>query len=667
LDEIFLGAVEALSEARFSAVDLLTAAEQLRAGGRADLAAKLHKLWIALNPESPLLHAMSFNQGVLAMSMGDLATAKASYERAITANPDFMPAYINLGSVLERQGAVGEAVQRWQAGVERLSTVTGAAIRMKTLALRQLGRVLEGNGRPAAEAALRQMLELSPLEGDVAEQFVAMRMLQCKWPVVDAPEGVPPDVILRSLHPLSAAAYVDHPLYQLAVNHNFTKKRVGYDLEVLPPLPPPAKAPKRLKIGYLSSDFCAHAIGYLVVEALELHDHEKVEVFVYYCGPRTNDWISQRIKAVTDSWVDINDMDDKTAAERIRADGIDILVDMNGYTKGARTRVCAMRPAPVIVNWLGYPGSMASPYHHYIIADDWIIPKGNEIYVSEKVVRLPCYQANDRKRQVSARRPTRAEAGLPEDAIVYCCFNWTQKINRRTYAAWMSILAQVPGSVLWLLDTDADTNRFLKELTGEYGISADRVIFGGWMGSPDHLARYPLADLCLDTFPYGAHTTASDALFMGVPFVTLSGESFASRVCGSLVRSAGLPELVVSTREDYVALAVELGNDRPRIAKLKKKLADSHDSCTLFDMDKLTRKLEELYAKMWADYQKGRLPKPDLTNLEIYLDAAVEEDIESADAAGHPDYRGAFRAKLAKRDRVCPLPADTRLWTGEGE
>jgi predicted O-linked N-acetylglucosamine transferase (SPINDLY family) len=666
--EVFLGAVGALAEGTLGTSQLFGATEQLVAGGRPDLAGQLYKLWTGAHPESPILYAVCFNQGVLAASCGDLATAKVAYEQTIAAKSDFTPARINLGSVLERQGAVEDAVDQWKAAVDQLALVTGSAVGLKIMALRQLGRVMKGHGRPDAEAALRQILELDHAEGDVAEHFIALRLLQCKWPVVDVPEGVRRETLLRSMHPLSGAAYIDDPLFHLAQNWNYNRSRIGYKAAVLDPLVTDDDLvrdanPRRLRIGYLSSDLCAHAVGYLSVEAMELHDHDKLEVFVYYCGPPATDWINTRIKAVTDCWVDINDMDDEAAARRIQADGIDILVDLNGNTKGARTKICAMRPAPIIVNWLGFPGTMASPYHHYIIADDWIIPEEHELFVSEKVVRLPCYQPNDRKRQLAPERPTRSEARLPDGVMVYCCFNWTQKISRQIFELWMNILRQVPDSVLWLLDTDEETNRSLTGLAVGYGIAPERLIFGEWMTSPNHLARYPLADVFLDTYPYGAHTTASDALWMGVPIITLSGKSFASRVCGSLARSAGIADLVCSTPEEYVAQAVDLGHNPDRVQHYKKQLEASRDSCVLFDTDLLARRLEKLYTKMWADYRRGSLPRPDLTNLDVYLEAAVENELDAIDAWDLTDYKERFRQKLDRRHRVCPIPADKRLWT----
>jgi predicted O-linked N-acetylglucosamine transferase (SPINDLY family) len=282
-------------------------------------------------------------------------------------------------------------------------------------------------------------------------------------------------------------------------------------------IPPETPRSGRLRIGYVSSDLREHAVGFLTAEIFELHDRDAVEVFAYYTGPNMTDATRARIEATVDHWTDISGLGDAEAARRIVHDEIDILVDVNGYTKDGRTKLFARRPAPIIVNWLGFPGTMGTPHHNYIVADDRVIPKEFEKYYTEKVLRLPCYQSNDRRRVVAEHRPSRAEAGLPEDAFVYCCFNGPQKITRSTFGRWMTILKGVPNSVLWLLSSNALTDERLRQLAAQHDVAPERLIFAPKLRNEYHLARYPLADLFLDSAPYGAHTTASDALWMGVP------------------------------------------------------------------------------------------------------------------------------------------------------
>jgi predicted O-linked N-acetylglucosamine transferase (SPINDLY family) len=366
-----------------------------------------------------------------------------------------------------------------------------------------------------------------------------------------------------------------------------------------------------------------------------------------------------------DRWVDINGMSDEQAAARISADGIDILVDLNGYTRDARTKVFALRPTPITVNWFGFPGTMGTPYHHYIIADEAIISPEDEIYYSEKVMRLPCYQPNDRKRTVAVRRPTRAEAGLPEKALVYCSFNGTQKITPRVFQRWMTILGRVPHGVLWLLTGTDEADARLKQAAAAQGISPDRLIIAERASNPEHIARYPLADLFLDSMPYGAHTTAADSLWMSVPILTLPGRTFAARVCASIVRAAGVPELVCATPEAYVARAVELGQNPAQLAAIKNKLSAGRDSCVLFDTPRLVGHLEDLYRQMWADFKRGELPIPDLRNLDVYHDIGLGLDIENIETLSRDAYFALYAEKLADWDSNCPIAPDARLWRND--
>lgn len=654
--EVFFNAVRSITEGKLSATEAIDAAEKLKAEGRSDLVIQLYKIWVKFNPGDGLLAVAYFNQAVAHSELGDNLGAKEALEAALACNPDFYPAYINLGSTLERLGAPDQAVAQWMNLVNRLPQITGLTISYKTTALKQIGRVLEAQHHSAnAEKVLRQGLTIDPNQSDVAQHVIALRLGQCKWPVVEPWEGVSRKALMRGISPLSMGAYTDDPMLQLA-NAWAYNKDLGDPPLVLSHPRRPGKG--RRRIGYVSSDLRQHAIGFLMPEVFELHDRQAFEIFVYYCGIPTNDDMNARIKGAVEHWVDINGMDDLTAARRIAADEIDILVDVNGYTRDMRTKMFSYRPAPVIVNWLGYPGTMGSPYHHYLIADDWIVPQGHEIYFSEKVVRLPCYQPNDRKRLI-AERPTRASARLPDDAMVYCCFNGLQKLTRFTFERWCTILSRVPDSVLWLLSE----NERLTEFARQRGIDPSRIIYADKLANPYHLARYPLADLFLDTSPYGAHTTASDALFMGVPILTLSGRSFPARVCGSLARSAGLADLVCETPEEYVERAVALGSDRAAIADYKRRLEQNRATCTLFDMNKLVHHLEDLYRGMWDDFRNGRLPRPDLANLDVYLDIGIEEDHEAVEVLTIKDYQGWYREKLARRHAIRPIGPDRRLWT----
>jgi len=315
------------------------------------------------------------------------------------------------------------------------------------------------------------------------------------------------------------------------------------------------------------------------------------------------------------------------------------------------------------VNWFGYPNSMGTPYHHYIIADEWIIPPDFEAYYSEKVLRLPCYQPNNRKRTVSPRVWTRSDLKLPEEGTVFCCFNGSHKLTRFTFERWLDILGRVPGSVLWLMTGAETTNERLRRHASTRGIGPERLVFADKMTNADHLARYRLADLFLDTAPYGAHTTASDALWMGVPVLTLDGRSFAARVCGSLVGAAGLPELVCANAADYVDRAVALGRDRGLTQRYREKLLAGQGTSTLFDTPGLVRALEQLYGQMWADYGAGRLPQPDLANLDVYLEVGCSVDHDATEVQTLGDYRKWWREQLARRHAYRPIAPDKRLFT----
>ena len=644
-----------------SIADLFREAETLDAGRNPAAAAELYKRWTALNPDDPHLAAALFNMAVVYQKAGDAFGAINALRQAIRVDPDFHPPYINLGRQLEDQGLAGAAVSQWLALAARLSAVNGPARRHKLMALQQVGRVLEFNHADgAAEDALRQAIDLDSDTPQAVQHWIALRQKQCKWPVLTGWDGVDTRRLLASISPLSTAVMFDDPVFQLARAASYARESVARPKRLaLGQAKSPAERPQRLKIGYVSSDFREHAVGFGMSEVVELHDRSRFEISAYYCGIPREDDTRARIRAGVDRWTDISGLSDDEAAARIAADGIDILIDLNGYTRDARTAVFARRPAPIQVNWYGFPGSMGTPYHHYIIADPHVIPAGNEIFFSEKVMRLPCYQPNDRKRRIASETPSRADEGLPEQGFVFCCLNGAQKITAHVFLAWMKILAAAEGSVLWLLDSAPETNQRLRQMAADAGIAPERICFAPKRPNPQHLARYRLADLFLDTYPYGAHTTASDAMWMGTPVLTLEGKGFAARVCAGLVRCAGLPELVCHSLEDYITRAVAIAGTPGAAAAFRQRLDQSRATSVLFDTPRLVSGLETLFDRMWEEFRSGDLPVPRLTNLERYEEIGLGL---LAGREGETIPAEDYAAELVLWHETEPLAPDGRLW-----
>jgi predicted O-linked N-acetylglucosamine transferase (SPINDLY family) len=653
---------------QLSIIDLFKQAQRLEELKTPQEAADLYKSWIAGNGANQLLHAVYFNYGVALSKSGDHAGAINALRECIRIKPDFYSPYINLGRVLEDSGQLSTAVTEWLALVNRLTVVNGDTVKHKLLALQQLGRVLESTSNDgAAEDALRQSLDIKAEQPEVIQHWIALRQRQCKWPVLEGTEYIEARTLIRHISPLSLANLADDPMFQLGRAYKYGKDSIGVPSSAGLQRPAARAWAKRekLRIGYVSSDLREHAVGFGMTDVLETHDRQHFEIFAYYCGIPRSDPTQVRAKGSVDRWTDIRPLSDQQAAAKIAEDGIDILVDLNGYTKDARTKVFALRPAPILANWFGFPGTMGTPYHHYIIADPIVIPEGSELYFSERVVRLPCYQPNDRRRPVSSRAPARPDEGLPEKAFVYCCLNGMQKLTLPVFEAWVRILSEVKGSVLWLLGGAQPTNARLKQMAEQKGLAPDRLVFAEKKPNPEHLARYRLADLFLDTFPYGAHTTAADALWMGVPVLTMPGRSFASRVCASVVRAAGMDDMVCPTAEAYVRRAIELGKSREKLAAAKRKLAAGRDTCLLFDTPKLTRHLEDLYRAMWRDLETGSLPVPQLANLDVYCEAGEALTLEHEGAlSGLSDdaCRRLYVEKLTARHETYPLVADQRFW-----
>ena len=363
-----------------------------------------------------------------------------------------------------------------------------------------------------------------------------------------------------------------------------------------------------IRVGYLSGDFHQHATALLMVEMLEAHDRNRYELHAYSHGADDGHGMRQRVSQAFERFNDISALTDAQAARAIHADGIHILVDLKGYTAGTRTALLTYRPAPLQVSFLGYPGTLGGDFCDYLISDRFVTPATAAADYSEALAWMPhSYQPHGRQAGV-ATAPTREDAGLPADGLVLCCFNQAWKFTPEVFDIWCTLLAQTPGSVLWLLHSEQAEGNLRREAM-QRGIAPHRLVFAGDLPQGAHLSRLQLADLVLDTLPYNAHTTASDALWAGVPLVTCAGETFASRVAGSLLHAVGLPELVTHDLPGYAALASALLADPSRLRDLRARLARLRLEAPLFDVAGYTRALETLYAGMWQRHRDGLAPQ----------------------------------------------------------
>ncbi len=546
------------------------------------------------------------NLGALWRMQGRLKEAVACYRKALESDPRQAAAHADLGNALRDSGEFEAAITCYRKVIE---------IDPKSALIHhQLAETYKIMGRfEEAAAAYERVLEMKPAYARALGGLVYVRQHMCDWRGLDAQwerlrteaigmpdSGISPFSVLYM--PFSAAEH-------LACAREWARQELS-QIAALRPEPGRIDVPKaregRIRVGYLSWDFHGHATSYLMAELFELHDRRRFEIFTYSYGPDDGSTVRARIRGASEHFVDISSESFVESAQRIRRDRIDILVDLKGYTMGSRPQILALRPAPVQVSWLGFPGSMGTEHVDYLLADPFIIPHGAERNYSEKVVRLPdCYQVNDRKREISDRTPTREECGLPASGFVFCCFNQTAKILPDVFATWMRIMKAVPGSVLWLLETNRWAADNLRREATQHGVPGERLVFARPRPLSEHLARYRLADLSLDTFPYASHTTASDALWAGCPLVTRIGETFASRVAGSILLNAGLPELVTDNPESYERMAVDLASSAGKLQDVRRRLQESRDACPLFDTPQFVRNLESAYETMFGAFIGG--------------------------------------------------------------
>jgi predicted O-linked N-acetylglucosamine transferase (SPINDLY family) len=365
----------------------------------------------------------------------------------------------------------------------------------------------------------------------------------------------------------------------------------------------------RIRVAYLSADFHEHAVAFLIAGLLEQHDHERFEVSGIVFGPDVKGPMRARIEATFDRLVDVRKKTDAEVARMLCEMEIDIAIDLMGYTNWSRTGIFALRPVPVQVNYLGYPGTMGADYMDYIIADRFVIPEAQRPHYAEDVVYLPgSLQANDGKRRIAEATPSRTTVGLPPEGFVFCSFNNSYKLTPDVFSIWMRLLQRVPGSVLWLVAGNPSVAENLRQEARDRGVAPSRLVFASRLRYEEYLAQYRLADLFLDTLPYSGGATVSDALWAGLPVVTCPGGAFSARIGGSLLHAVGMPEMISDSLAEYESLALQLATDPPRLAAVRQKLAGNRDRCPLFDTDRFRRNIEAAYVTMWEKYQRGERP-----------------------------------------------------------
>jgi predicted O-linked N-acetylglucosamine transferase (SPINDLY family) len=584
---------------------------------------------------APDVAAFHYHRGLTLASLAQHLSALASFDAAVAIDPRFAAAFVNRGGVLERLGRLDEALASFDQAVSlapddpvallNCGTVLGelgrfdealtcceraTVLRPTADAFYSLGTILEHlkRHREAAQA-FRAALAADPACNYALGRLVYNRMHICDWDGLDADI----DRMLAGIragtgaaHPGTLPAAVSCAEDQLQCARIFVADR--YPAAKVPLAFAPARR-ERIRIAYVCGEFREHAVPHLAAELFERHDRSRLETFAISTGRGDHSPMRRRLEAAFDAFIDASGSSDQELAELMRDSGIEIAVNLNGHTGLERTGAFALRPCPIQVNYLGFAGTMGADYIDYIIADKHVIPEDQQSSYAEKVVYLPnSYQPMDSTNQLGEHTPTRAQAGLPDSGMVYCCFNGHYKITPDVFGLWMRLLQQVEGSVLWLREPSGDAKRNLRGEAERYGVRAERLVFAPRAPLVDHFARHRAADLFLDTAPYNAHTTATDALWAGLPVLTRVGSTFAGRVGASLLAAAGLPELIATSSEDYEAKALRLTRDPSLLASFKQRLARDRRTSPLFDTERYCRDLETAYVTMRDRYQRGEPP-----------------------------------------------------------
>jgi predicted O-linked N-acetylglucosamine transferase (SPINDLY family) len=545
-----------------------------------------------------------FFDGIDLLDARNYEEAELRFRDALNLVPENASVLINLSVALLEQDKPSES----RGFAERAISINGNSVDARFLVAECLAK--EKRHEEAAQAFAR-LLEISPDASFVKGHMMRQKMLCCDWSRFSE-DATSIDKDTRN-GKKSAEPYGYQAIARSPLDLKICAERYAAEYFPRRDTKPWTQAPlttDKIHIGYLSGEFRAQATSMLMAELFELHDKSRFRLFAFDNGWDDGSDHRRRINKAFDSVIDISRLSDSQAADIIRRNRIAILVNLNGYFGRARMGVFSHKPAPIQVNYLGFPGTLGADYIDYIIADAHVLPPEHKAFYVEKVVYLPdTYQPNDSKRPIAARTPSRTEAKLPATGFVFCCFNNAYKIVPEVFDVWMRLLSKIEGSVMWLFESNAEASQNLRLEAARRGVAPDRLVFAPLMALPDHLARHRLADLFLDTLPYNAHTTASDALWSGLPVLTRLGSTFPGRVAGSLLHALGMPELIAKSLEQYEELALKLAHDPASLGSIKAKLARNRSACPLFDTPRFARNIEAAYSAMWERYQRGESPE----------------------------------------------------------
>jgi tetratricopeptide (TPR) repeat protein len=540
-----------------------------------------------------------FNLGLLYQEHQIYEDAAESYRVAIKLNPMYSDAILNLGLIYQEQGKLSNALNTFDMAINTKINFVEAYYN-KGNVLSELKRYKE------ALECYKYAYDIYPDYDYLLGTFIFAKMQICDWSNLEEYLNIISNNVNKgkktspclSLQILTDSARLQLKNTLIWANDKHPSNYLLGDIKKSP-------VKQKIRIGYYSSDFRNHPVSYLLAEYFESYDRSKFEIYGFYFGPSCEDEFHTRISNCLDLFIDVAKKTDKQVAELSRDLHIDIAVDLNGYTSGARTNIFSFRVAPIQTSYIGYLGTMGVEYYDYLIADQTLIPCESQQYYSEKIVYLNSYQANDANRKISNSKFTRFDFGIPENGFIFCSLNSSFKITPTIFDLWMKILHKVPESFLFLVADDSNIHTNLILEAKRLGISQGRLLFGERLERSSYLARYNIFDLFLDTFPYNAGTTASDSLWMELPLLTLRGEAFASRIASSLLTAIDIPELIACSPQEYVDKAVKLAINPEEYSRIKKKLQINKLKTPLFDTRKFKNNLENAYIKMYSCYMVG--------------------------------------------------------------